>query len=201
MCYYINLERSAQQIAKRFKAGYIKISDFEASLIVNGFDHPKLPVILSSEPDVLQGVEWGLIPTWAKDASFQKNTLNARVETLKEKASFKGYIHNRCLIPAHGFYEWQWLDNSGKSKQKYLIKSVNQDLFSFAGIWAPWINPLTGEAKITCSILTTKANDLMSEIHNSKQRMPVILSPENEMKWLHRKKIDSNIVELIAEKY
>lgn len=200
MCYYINLERSAQQLAKRFKAGYIRISDFEPQAVINGFSHPKLPVLLGNEPDVLQDAEWGLLPTWAKDTSFQKNTLNARTDTMREKPSFKDYLSNRCLIPATGFFEWQWLDETGKEKQKYFIKPEEQEIFAFAGIWSPWINPQTGEKKITCTILTTQADDIMSVIHNSKQRMPVILSPENEELWLHRKKIVSNVVKLVAEK-
>lgn len=198
MCYYLHLKRTKEQLANRFKASYIRISDFEPDTVYNGFEHPKLPVLLSSEPEVLRFAEWGLIPQWAKDNSFQKNTLNARTETLKEKPSFKDYISNRCLIPASGFYEWQWLDAKGKNKQKYFIETAKQDVFAFAGIWSTWTNPLTGEQKITFSILTTKANELMAEIHNTKQRMPVILEPENEYKWLHRKKIESNQVELKA---
>jgi putative SOS response-associated peptidase YedK len=200
MCFYSKQSKTAQELEHRFKAKFIDKKSYQPKHEINGFEHPKTAVILSNSPQEIQLVEWGLIPTWAKDSSFQKNTLNAKVETIKEKPSFKDYIVNRCLILADGFYEWQWLDSKGKQKQKYLISSNENEIFAFAGIWCPWSNPATGEKKITYSMLTTKANDLMSEIHNHKKRMPVILSRENEEKWLKRMKIDSNIVELKAEK-
>src|SRR3954453_9841513 len=52
-------------------------------------------------------LRWGLIPSWAKDASISAYTSNARAETLLEKPSFKqSFRSRRCLIPADGFYEW-----------------------------------------------------------------------------------------------
>jgi putative SOS response-associated peptidase YedK len=68
-------------------------------------------------------MEWGLLPTWARDRTFQKNTLNAKLEALEEKASFRSCVHKRCLIPAESFVEWQWLDPKGKVKQNYRIKA------------------------------------------------------------------------------
>ena len=104
--------------------------------------------------------------------------------------SFKNAIQNRCLILADGFYEWQWLDEKGKKKQKHLVTLKNDDLFAFAGIYSVWINKITGEIRDTYSIVTTEANELMSEIHNSKKRMPVILSEEREKDWLAGEEIE-----------
>ena len=43
----------------------------------------------------------------------------------------------------------------------------------------------TGELLKTYTIITTEANELMSEIHNSQKRMPFILIKENEFEWLN----------------
>jgi putative SOS response-associated peptidase YedK len=77
-----------------------------------------------------------LIPAWAKDKTIQQYTLNAKIETLNEKPSFKNNIKNRCLVIADGYYEWQWLDPKGKNKQKYLITLTSEEPFAFAGICA-----------------------------------------------------------------
>ena len=56
--------------------------------------------------------------------------------------------------------------------------------FAFAGLWSEWVDKTTGEIIKTYTILTMEANDLMSEIHNTKKRMPIILSPDTEINWL-----------------
>ena len=89
-----------------------------------------------------------------------------------------------CLILTNGFYEWKWLDEKGKKKEKFLICIEHNALFSFAGLWSTWINPLNKKIIKTYTILTTQANTLMSEIHNSTKRMPIILTQETENNWL-----------------
>lgn len=85
---------------------------------------------------------------------------------------------------ADGFYEWQWLDEKGKQKQKYELVLPGEEAFAFAGLYSDWANPATGETLHTFTILTTAANELLSKIHNSKKRMPVVLSAEGEAAWL-----------------
>ena len=99
-------------------------------------------------------------------------------------------INNRCLVISDGFYEWQWLDSKGTKKQKYLLTSKTNDLFAFAGLYSDWIDKSTGELRNTYTIVTTVANALMSEIHNHKKRMPIILSPERESLWLAGEEIE-----------
>ena len=94
-------------------------------------------------------------------------------------------VQARGPILADGFIEWQWLDSKGKKKQPYLISIPNNDLFAFAGIWSEWVDTQTGEIVKTYSMVTTQANPLMAEIHNIKKRMPIILTPANEMAWLY----------------
>ena len=151
---------------------------------INGFTFPFVPVITGNKPDEVQVFSWGLKPHWAKNDDIRKNTLNAKIETLEEKPSFRSYINNRVLIPAAAFFEWQWLDEKGKQKQKYRISVKQQEIFYFGGIWCEFVDKETGEVLPTFSIITTEANELMAEIHNTKKRMPVIIKEEDKEKYL-----------------
>jgi len=82
------------------------------------------------------------------------------------------------------------LDEKGKNKQKYLLALKDESPFAFAGLWNAWTDKSTGEQLKTFTILTTEANKLMSEIHNSKKRMPVIVL--NETKWLMGERLEMN---------
>ena len=201
MCFNIRINKDPEYIKGRFRARFEPVDWFQKQTTINGFTFPKTPVIAHNKPDVIQPFTWGLIPFWAKDNTIQQYTLNAKIETLAEKPSFKNSINKRCLVIADGFYEWQWLDPKGKKKQKYLITLPNDELFAFGGIWSEWVNKATGEILNTYTIVTTQANELMSEIHNSKKRMPVILTPENESDWLKgadTKEFEKIKIELIA---
>jgi putative SOS response-associated peptidase YedK len=197
MCFHSKLSKKAQALQNRFKAKFENV-DILLPEIYNAFQYPKTPVITNREADKIQLFNWGLIPAWVKDDTIKKITLNARIETIAEKPAFKGSIKNRCLILADGFYEWQWLDTKGKNKQKYLITLPDDEAFAFAGLWSEWIDKSTGELIKTYTILTTEANELMSKIHNSKKRMPVILSKKTEIEWLKGEKINTFNIELLA---
>ena len=123
-------------------------------------------------------LKWGLIPSWAKDASIGAKLINARSETVTEKPSFReAFKKRRCIIPADGFYEWQ---RTGGRKQPYYFGLKDGNLFGFAGLWEKWRTP-EGESLETCSILTTEANETLSTVHD---RMPVILHAESYDLWL-----------------
>lgn len=197
MCFYFKQSKDATALKRRFKA---KFSDDNIAPIgnYNGFSHPKASIITNEYPDEIQQYNWGLIPHWAKDESIKKYTLNARIETLKEKPSFRSNINKRCLVVANSFYEWKWLDPKGKEKEKYEIKLSNEELFTFAGLWSNWLNKDTGEMINSFTIITTEANELMSEIHNIKKRMPIIV--DNEFDWLMGENLELKNDDLIAEK-
>ena len=185
MCFHSKQGKDAQTLEKRFKAK-LKSNDLLVTADrFNGFTFPKTPVINNQNKQEIQLFNWGLIPSWAKDESFRASTLNARIETITELPSFKNHVKNRCLILVDGFYEWKWLDEKGKEKQQYLISLPNDEPFAFAGIYSEWTNKNTGELIQTYSIITTEANPLMAEIHNTKKRMPIILTPQNENDWLN----------------
>ncbi len=185
MCYNYQISKSGKIIEQKFKRRFEQPEAFEPRTKITGFAHPFLPVITNKQPDEILLYKWGLIPHWAKDAGISKQTLNARIETLKEKPSFRSYTANRCLIIADGFTEWKWLDEKGKQKQPYLIGLPTNDCFAFAGLFATWQNPATGLPVHTYTIITTEANELMAEIHNTAKRMPVILKPEEENEYLN----------------
>jgi putative SOS response-associated peptidase YedK len=183
MCFYFKASKKVLEMLEKKYEGIEEVVRNIRSEEFNGFQHPETPVITGAEPKRIQLMQWGLIPSWAKDTSIQNSTLNARIETIREKPSFKAYTENRCLIFADGFYEWQWLDPKGKSKRKYLIHLEKDQPFCFAGLWSRWSDPSTGLSRSTYTILTTQANELLSRIH-TKQRMPVVIDGSYESEWL-----------------
>jgi putative SOS response-associated peptidase YedK len=121
---------------------------------------------------------WGLIPSWAKDPSIADKLINARAETVDKKPSFKdAFKKRRCLIVADGFYEWK-REGDKKMPLYYYLKSGRS--FGFAGLYETWILPDKKEIN-TCVIITTDANELIAPVHD---RMPVILSNDQEKVWL-----------------
>ncbi len=205
MCFYFRQSKDALAVANRFKAKY-RNEDSDISFeIANGFSHPNCPVITDIEPYYIDTFSWGLIPPFATDSEIQKYTLNARIETVDSKPSFRGSITNRCLVVADGFYEWKDETINGKKyKQKYLITMPDEQLFSFAGIYAIWNDRNNDTVHKTFTILTTEANSVVAAVH-SKNRMPVILSEEEEELWLkgasHHLFADRNALDLIAVEY
>ena len=185
MCFHISLSKDRKTIEKRFDASFID-PIFERIFHVSAFSFPRLPVISNDDPSKIQLFSWGLIPLWVKDEDtalkIREQTLNAKAETVTVKPSFRHSIKTkRCLVLADGFYEWQHVKN--KTFPYYIHLKDNQ-LFAFAGIWDAWTNKETKETLKTFSIITTQANPLLAVIHNTKKRMPVILRPEGERKWL-----------------
>lgn len=187
MCYHAETTFDLATLKKKYKNKITEpIEDYSTKGITycNGFSKPIMPVITQDEPDLIQPMNWFLIPSWTKNENLYKyNTLNAKAETVHDKASFKSSIvSRRCIVPITSFYEWRWEDDKGKNKTKYKIWVKDQKIFGLAGIYDSWTNNETGEVIKSFAVLTTEANEMMAFIHNKKKRMPVILSNENE--WL-----------------
>lgn len=136
------------------------------------------------EPFVITSAELGLILSWSKNRDFQKKTLNPRIETAETLASYKNSSNQRSLILVNDFHEWKWLDEKGKNKKQYLIKVANQPIFGVGGLYYVWKDPETEKLISTVSIVTTEANELMHEIHNTKYIMPFLLTKQNQYRWL-----------------
>ena len=190
MCFFIQQKVPIKEVEERFNAIVDNPDTFLKSEYINGFAHLNTPIIVDETPEIIStNFSWGLVPSWAKDEEIKKYTLNAKIETVHEKASFKSSVNKRCLIIANGYYEWKWLDPKGKLKNKYEIGLHNEALFAFAGLYSHWVNQTTGEIINSYSILTTEANPLLAEIHNSKKRMPVVIKQEDESRWLNHEPI------------
>lgn len=155
-----------------------------------------LTVINDGSNNRLGKLRWGLIPPWAKDEKIGYKMINARSETLTEKPSFrKPLINKRCIIPADSFYEWKRLDP--KTKIPMRIKLKSSSLFAFAGLYEKWITQ-DGNTLFTCTIITTKPNELMEDIHD---RMPVILTQGSEKEWLNPKNSDTDYLKSLLKPY
>lgn len=188
MCFHNSMSAKAIKLAARYgrKSDIVEIYQdiLDEQYHVNAFNYPKCPII--TESDEIQVFNWGLIPFWTKDEKnaeeIKRMTLNARADTIFEKPSFREPImKKRCIIPSTGYFEWR---HEGKKKIPYFIFLKDEPIFSMAGIYDSWLDKKTGEVKQTFSIITTDTNPLTDYIHNTKHRMPAILSKEEENRWL-----------------
>jgi putative SOS response-associated peptidase YedK len=128
---------------------------------------------------------WGLLPSWVKDPKTFTLLINARGETAAEKPAFRAAMkRRRCLIPADGFYEWQ---AAGDRKRPFYVRAKSGAPLAFAGLWETWEGP-NGEELETGTIVTTRANRMLSPIH---ERMPVIVPPEAFDLWLDGATVDA----------
>lgn len=129
---------------------------------------------------VLEQMRWGLVPSWADDTKIGDRLINARAESLTEKAAFKSaFRKRRCLIPADGFYEWQRL--GGKRKQPMFVHRRDGEPIAFAGLWEVWRASSKDPWLLSCTIVTTRANDTMAPVHD---RMPAMLAEDSWDRWL-----------------
>jgi len=186
MCYTIKIDLTREQLELRFGAKISIPDEYKPGSRISAFSLPRLPVICNDDPEIIRIFTWGLIPFWIKDSNsagdIRMKTFNAKSESLAEKPSFKNSLNRkRCLVLVSGFYEWH---TDGKTKTPWFIGLKDQIAFALAGLYDQWTNPETGEKTDTFTVITTRANPMLEEIHNLKKRMPVILSPGTEQTWL-----------------
>lgn len=188
MCGRYSLAKTKQELEVRFKAEMLE--DFSPRY--NVAPTQLMPVITSDSPDGFSHFYWGITPEFAKNKPVSQKFINARAETIAEKASFKSaFQKRRCLIPADGFYEWKQLGKKSKSPHRFII--AGDKAFAFAGLWEEYENE-KGEIKHTFLILTTEPNDIVSSIHD---RMPVILTREAEKTWLSKYSSETDLLNIL----
>jgi len=154
-----------------------------------------VPIITNQNPSELTFVKWGLVPSWAKDASIGYKMINARSETASEKPSFRSaFKRRRCLIPVDGFFEWS---KQGKKKVPMYIHLEDNELFAFAGLWETWQSPDGSELQ-TCTILTTEPNDLIKPLHH---RMAVILDKSDYDLWLTPDDVPADVLQPLMKPF
>jgi putative SOS response-associated peptidase YedK len=130
-------------------------------------------------------VRWGLLPSWVKDPKAFSLLVNARGESISDKPALKSAMkYRRCLVPADGFYEWQ---RDGERRRPFYLRAKSGSPLAFAGLWEVWTGP-NGEELETAAIVTTRANQTLSPIHD---RMPVIVPPEAFDLWLNCREVDA----------
>jgi putative SOS response-associated peptidase YedK len=185
MCFSVNVNLVKEELENRYGATLIDPDKYRPSYYYHAFGLPELPAVCTGLPEKLRLLKWGLIPSWVKttvDANaIRYKTFNARSESVEKKPSFSlSFTSKRCLIPVKGFFEWQHI---GNDKIPWYIYHSQNEILSLAGLYDEWVSDATGEIISTFSILTTDANDLLAEIHNSAKRMPVILDKPEETIW------------------
>jgi len=194
MCGRFTLTVSPDTLSNLFKAEWS--SPFKPRYNITPTQ--QAPVVRTSPADDklhIDLLKWGLIPSWAKDASIGSHMINARSETVDQKPSFRTALkHRRCIVPASGFYEWQAVE--GKKHPLY-IKLKDDSLMMFAGIWDHWKNP-EGNVTESFSILTTSSNKLIMPLHD---RMPVILDPQYKDIWLDNQVSDPERLKPLFSSY
>lgn len=136
------------------------------------------PILIDSGKRTVRAMRWGLIPSWAKDDKFGAKMINARIETLTEKPSYKNLLQrNRCIVIADGYYEWK---RDGDKKLPYYLKNPDDELLTMAGLYDIWKQP-DGNLLPSYTIITKDAQENLSNIHH---RMPVILTQGHLNTWL-----------------
>ncbi len=177
MCGRYTQTRKLHDLVDRFG---IEDPDFDLAPRYNLAPSQDAPVVgvNPNTPDTrsLRLMRWGLVPYHAKEAA--KPIINARAETLAQRPAFRGLLpRRRCLVPADGFYEWR-REGRFRTPMRFTLKSGEP--FAFAGLWDRRLQP-DGAPLYSFTIVTTSPNRLLEPVHN---RMPVILRPEDEAKWL-----------------
>lgn len=129
--------------------------------------------------NTLEFAKWGLVPSWAKDPSIGPKMINARLETIAEKPSFRSsFAKRRCIVPASGYFEWH---TQAGTKTPYFIRPADGSPLAMAGLLEAW-RPSPADAwLITCAVVTTAARGELAAIHD---RQPVMMKPDAWKAWL-----------------
>lgn len=180
MCGRFVLMQQLEELARLFEAGVIRMEPFDPNY--NVAPTTVIPGVIDEQADrSLVGFHWGFTPRWAKARNDGPRPINARRETVATSGMFRdAFRHRRTLVPADGFYEWK---AGPGGKQPFFIHRADGDILAFAGIWERWVDP-EGNLETpleSCAIITTNANDSMSQLH---ERMPVILERADWERWL-----------------
>jgi putative SOS response-associated peptidase YedK len=199
MCFTVNVNLIREELENRYGATLIDPDKYRPSYYYHAFGLPQIPAICSPEPGKIRLLQWGLIPSWTRtldDANaIRFKTFNARAESIDKKPSYSASVRSkRCIIPVKGFFEWQ---HAGKRKIPWYIFHRDNDILSIAGLFDEWIESNTGGKFSTFTIITTDANDLMAEIHNSAKRMPVILDKASETIWTEQSSSLNDVLTLL----
>ena len=138
----------------------------------------QIPIIRDTETSrEMIMAQWGLVPNWSKEPKTKYSTINARIESVAEKPTYRTpFKRRRCLIPADGFYEWKVVNGN---KIPHHIRMKDSSVFAFAGLWDHWEGE--GQTLDSSTIIVMPSNEAMRPIH---ERMPAIIAPAHFDYWL-----------------
>ena len=201
MCFDISSTKIKQLFEKNRAATFVKEFNYEPYYHATGFLYPKISIIKSGETKKIHPSIWGLVPDWGHDdlIGFRKkyNTLNAKSETLLTSNMYKDHaLENRCIILVDGFFEPHRSFDTTIPYYCYIPSEKfkdGRDVLALAGIY----NSINDN--ISCSIITTEANEYFSEIHNIKKRMPLVLDESIVEDWLDPNLSKNHIFSLMKE--
>ena len=184
MCFHISTKASTQSSNRNTPN---ELVDYYH---VSGFDHPKIGLAYNENIIVSH---WGLIPHWVKNEqqalSIRSKTLNARIETIESKPSFKDVSFKRGILFVDGFFEFK---NEGSKKIPHYI--FNENPIGIGTIISEWINPSSGEIISSFSIVTNKASNVLKNIHNNPKlkepRSPLFIDVNRKNKWLNENNLN-----------
>ena len=145
----------------------IKVEDVEN---YNAHPYQNLPVIKKyTNGNTLENLKWGIVPSWSKKKEF-KPLINARLETIDEKISFKKLIKlTRCIAVADGFYEWKRED---KNKVPHYFLREDKKIMYLAAIY---------DNNEFC-LITEQASNNVNVVHH---RQPVIINESDINRYLN----------------
>lgn len=169
MCYFID--------NKNINNDNDEFRDYLSSY-VNAIDYPIIPIITNDSNNKLVLAKWRFNPNLPEDSKSRTIGLNINSEKGFITPMFKNYTNQHCIIPINAFFEWKHFDNH-KIRVKHRITMFNENTYYLAGLWRKY----NGD-NISFGVLTTLPNELMSDIHNSKLRMPISLSKTEAERFL-----------------
>jgi putative SOS response-associated peptidase YedK len=184
MCGRFTQQRPTSELAEIFDAenladdpgGHFNVAPTDAAAVVVERDDRR----------AVTTYRWGLIPHWAAEARIAGRTFNARSETVADTPAFRdSFRRRRCLVPVDSFYEWR---RENGVRQPYRILRADGLPIVLAGLWAGWREPDTRAVRRTFTIVTTRANTRIAELHD---RMPVILPRTAWATWLNPRSVDT----------
>ncbi len=156
---------------------YNLVAGLEPTVSYNIAPRTKVSVITQESPKYLSMMQWSLVPWWSKTKEFNYDYINVRADKiLSSKTTTELISTKRCVVPVSGFYEWKKI---GNRKIPFYFSMKSEESFGIAGIYSIW--ELEEEPLYSFALITTDANDTVGLIHD---RMPAIILPGNENKWL-----------------
>jgi putative SOS response-associated peptidase YedK len=177
MCGRFTQERPASELAEIFGAEPL-VEDPGGRYNVAPTDEA-LVVVQREDRRAITTYRWGLIPHWATDAKVGSRMFNARAETLTASPAFRdAFRRKRCLVPVDSFYEWK---REGTVRQPYRVVQDDRQPLALAGLWAGWKDPSTDTVRRTFTIITTRPNAALADLHD---RMPVVIPVAAWSRWL-----------------